>query len=192
LAPDPGRCAEEHEGLRGGRVGIRRTPKPALPDLDELASRKILPFVDHEHAISVAVGSASPVDVNLKLFTLIGRMAMRELWHLWFAGGGDRLPMAPDDRDCPEASDLAQQIVQLVRNNPILLTPCTDEQSVEVGGALIFPNDDGRVEPSGRQLRRCRHRAHGLRLPVPQQIPDDLRRLSVAARRSARAHVPIS
>lgn len=105
---------------------------------DELASGKILPFVDHEHAISVAVGSASPVDVNLKLFTLIGRMAMRGLWHLWFAGGGDRLPIARDDWDCPEASELAQQIVQLVRNNPILLTPFTDEQSVEIGGALIF------------------------------------------------------
>lgn len=105
---------------------------------DELASGKILPFVDHEHAISVAVGSASPVDVNLKLFTLIGRMAMRGLWHLWFAGGGDRLPMARDDWDCPEASELAQQIVQLVRNNPILLTPFTDEQSVDIGGALIF------------------------------------------------------
>lgn len=63
---------------------------------------------------------------------------MRGLWHLWFAGGDDRLPVAQDDWDCPEASELAQQIVQLVRNNPILLTPFTDEQSVEIGGALIF------------------------------------------------------
>ncbi|MDG6095242.1 hypothetical protein LOC54_09015 [Acetobacter sp. AN02] len=105
---------------------------------DELVGGKILPFVDHKHAISIAVASASPVDVNLKLFTLIGRMAMRGLWHLWFAGGNVRLPMARVDWDCPEASELAQKIVQLVRNNPILLTPFTDEQSVEIGVTLMF------------------------------------------------------
>jgi hypothetical protein len=109
-----------------------------FPIWDELVGGKILPFVDHEHAISAAVASASPVDVNLKLFALIGRMAMRGLWHLWFAGGADQLPMAGDDWDCPEASDLAQQIAQLVRNNPILLTPFTDEQSVEIGVPLMF------------------------------------------------------
>lgn len=105
---------------------------------NELVGRKVLPFVDHEHAISVAVASASPVDVNLKLFTLLGRMAMRGLWHLWFAGGADRLPTAREDWESPEASELAQQIVHLVRNNPILLTPFTDEQSVDIGVTLMF------------------------------------------------------
>lgn len=105
---------------------------------DELIRGKILPFVEVEHAISTAVGSASPVDVNLKLFTLLGRMAMRGLWHLWFAGGEDSLPKSRNDWECQEAEKLAQQIVRLVRSNPILLTPIADEQSVEIGLALMF------------------------------------------------------
>ncbi|MGF6509404.1 hypothetical protein [Paraburkholderia sp. 32] len=105
---------------------------------DELLGRKILPFVDKEHAISMAVESASPVDVNLKLFELLGRIAMRGLWHLWFAAGFDPLPTSRDDWNCPEASELAQKIVQLIRNNPILLTPVADEQSIEIGLVLVF------------------------------------------------------
>ncbi|MBN9145696.1 MAG: chemotaxis protein [Novosphingobium sp. 63-713] len=105
---------------------------------DELIGRKILPFVDHEHAISTAVASSSPVDINLKLFTLMGRMAMRGLWHLWFANGGAKLPQARADWDCTEALELAQQIAQLGQNNPILLTPITDEQCVDIGVTLMF------------------------------------------------------
>ncbi|MFM0694114.1 hypothetical protein PQQ64_17640 [Paraburkholderia graminis] len=105
---------------------------------DELLGRKILPFVDKEHAISMAVESASSVDVNLKLFELLGRIAMRGLWHLWFAAGLDSLPTSRDDWDCPEAYELAQKIIQLIRNNPILLTPVADEQSIEIALALVF------------------------------------------------------
>lgn len=104
---------------------------------DELIGRKILPFLDKEHALSNAVNSASPVDVNLKLFEAMGRIAMRGLWHLW-SKGGDTLPASKEDWDCPEAAALAQQLVFLVRNNPILLTPIKDEQSIEIGLVLVF------------------------------------------------------
>ncbi|MDN7715116.1 hypothetical protein [Burkholderia gladioli] len=105
---------------------------------DELFGRKVLPFVDKTHAISMAVDSASPVDVNLKLFELLGSIAMRGLWHLWFAAGTDPLPKSRGDWHCSEANELAQKIVQLIRNNPALLTPIADEQSIEIGLALVF------------------------------------------------------
>ncbi|MFM2279979.1 MAG: hypothetical protein RLZZ444_2210 [Pseudomonadota bacterium] len=105
---------------------------------DALIGEKILPFVDKQHAISVAVNSAASVDVNLKLFETLGRVAMRGLWHLWSMAGMTLLPDVRSDWASPEATDLAQKIVQLIRNNPILITPITDEQAVDVGVALLF------------------------------------------------------
>jgi hypothetical protein len=105
---------------------------------DELIGLKVLPFVDKEHAISMAVDSASSVDVNLKLFELLGRIAMRGLWHLWFAAGPDPLPKSRNDWHVSEANELAQKIVEFIRNNPALLTPIADEQSIEIGLTLLF------------------------------------------------------
>lgn len=105
---------------------------------DALVGEKYLPFFDKQHAISVAVNSAASADVNLKLFETLGRVAMRGLWHLWFKGAAALLPELRSDWESPEASELAQQTVLLIRNNPILLTPITDEQVVDIGVALLF------------------------------------------------------
>lgn len=105
---------------------------------DGLVSEKILPFVETEHAISVAVDTAALVDVNLKLFETLGRIAMRGLWMLWANSGTASLPEHKTDWNSPEAAALAQQIIFLIRNNPILLTPIADAQAVDVAIALLF------------------------------------------------------
>lgn len=105
---------------------------------DALVGEKILSFVDKQHAISVAVNSAASADVNLKLFETLGRVAMRGLWHLWFKAGPAPLPELRSDWESPEATELAQKIVLLIRNNPILMTPITDEQVVDIGVTLLF------------------------------------------------------
>lgn len=103
-----------------------------------LIGEKILPFVDKQHSISVAVNSAASGDVNLKLFETLGRLSMRGLWHLWSKSGTALLPDLRSDWASPEATKLAEQTVMLIRNNPILLSPITDEQVVDVGVALLF------------------------------------------------------
>jgi hypothetical protein len=50
---------------------------------DALLGEKILPFVEAQHAVSAAVDSAAAVDVNVKLFEILGRVGMRGLWMLW-------------------------------------------------------------------------------------------------------------
>lgn len=105
---------------------------------DALIGEKILPFVDKQHAISVAVNSAASVDVNLKLFETLGRVAIRGLWHLWSKSGASLLPELRSDWESPEATKLALQAVLLIRNNPVLLSPITDEQVVDIGAALLF------------------------------------------------------
>lgn len=105
---------------------------------EALIGEKVLPFVETEHAISVAVDSAAPADVNLKLFETLGRMAMRGLWMLWAKSGTSPLPEHKADWDSPEATALAQQIIFLIRTNPILLTPIADSQAVDIAIALLF------------------------------------------------------
>jgi hypothetical protein len=105
---------------------------------DELVSEKILPHVDKLHAISTAVGSSSPVDVNLKLFDLAGRIALHGLWRLWLASGDAHLPVVRDDWDEKQAQDLAQKLVLLARNNPALVSPMQDAQSIDITLGLMF------------------------------------------------------
>lgn len=105
---------------------------------DGLIGEKILPFVEAEHAISVAVDSAAPADVNLKLFETLGRMAMRGLWMLWAKSGTAPLPEHKTDWNSPEATALAQQIIFLIRSNPILFTPIADSQAVDIAITLLF------------------------------------------------------
>ncbi len=105
---------------------------------DGLLGEKILPHVDVQHGISGAVNSASPVDVNLKLFEIMSRIALRGLWMLWAKSGPGLLPEARSDWDAPEARALADQIVQLVRNNPILMTPISDAHSIDIATTVLF------------------------------------------------------
>ena len=41
----------------------------------EFLDRKILPYVGRRHALSFAVNSSEPTDVNLKMFDTLGRLA---------------------------------------------------------------------------------------------------------------------
>lgn len=126
---------------------------------DALVGKKILPFVDVEHAVSVAVNSSSAVDVNLKLFETLGRIAFRGLCCLWSKSGEDPLPLARDNWGIAEADGLAQNIVHLIRNNPTLLNPITDAQVVDITTALLFLAMMGQWQPAaknyvGEMIRR--------------------------------------
>ena len=63
---------------------------------------------------------------------------MRGLWMLWTKSGAAQLPEHRADWNSPEATALAQQIIYLIRANPILLTPIADSQAVDIAIALLF------------------------------------------------------
>ncbi|SHO65799.1 hypothetical protein SAMN02745172_02446 [Pseudoxanthobacter soli DSM 19599] len=105
---------------------------------NELLGRKIIPFVNFKHAVSVAVHSISTVDINLKLFEVLGRLSMRGLWMLWELNGAERCPIRKDGFLHPRVDELARNIVHLIRNNPILLSPISDIQSTDIAVTLLF------------------------------------------------------
>lgn len=102
--------------------------------------QKILPHTSQLYALSSAVKPSCSVDVNLKLFDLLGRLAVTGLWHYWY------LNLLPDNEEsieeiknyCDSIEQYQTAVKQLIANNPILLTPYKDDQAIDVAIASWF------------------------------------------------------
>lgn len=128
---------------------------------DELFETKILPHADVRHALSSAVGSHAALDVNLKLFELVGRLALRGLWLVWELAppngpvvlSNDYLQTLPamiieiTKATVERIDGLCTQLIQIVSNNRALLSPIGDWQAIDIGLAFT--------------LLACRPSAHG-------------------------------
>ncbi|VTU13477.1 hypothetical protein SRS16CHR_00610 [Variovorax sp. SRS16] len=109
----------------------------------EFLGKNVLPYADKTHAVSSAVQGANSVDVNLKLFDLLGRLSMSGIWARWFAS---RLKEKIQERDVSgvdaETSVMAQAhsvflqhmeaAKMLILNNPALRLPATDDQAIDI------------------------------------------------------------
>ena len=119
---------------------------------NEYLASNVFPIVDKLHAVSVAVHAPSGVDANLKLFDVLGRIAVAGLWLRWFGS------LLPEDAD---ASGQAEQIdakyerhleavKQLINNNLQILVPIKDDQAIDVGLAMLLLATD----PDSHQFLR--------------------------------------
>ncbi|PCK09257.1 MAG: hypothetical protein COA42_05220 [Alteromonadaceae bacterium] len=102
---------------------------------------KILPHVQVPYALSHAVRSSCTLDVNLKMFDILGRLAIGAIWSSWSQAQVD------DDSDKFEyfsknISRYQAAITSLINNNPILLTPYKDEQAIDIALALFALSSD--------------------------------------------------
>lgn len=104
---------------------------------DELIGRKVLPHAGTSHGVSMAVASASPVDVNLRMFDLLGRIALRGLWMHWFEQRDATVPVL-GLTPTPEMDALARNLISLVEANPVLLSPISDDQTIDLTLAFMF------------------------------------------------------
>jgi hypothetical protein len=106
---------------------------------DEFIGRKVLPHAERFHALSAAVRTASPLDVNLKLFDLMGRIALHGLWLVWINSPSDDLPrpIRAANRDS-RIDNLAAKLCALIAANPALLTPIADEQIIDLSLGFLF------------------------------------------------------
>ncbi|MGJ8569499.1 MAG: hypothetical protein ACSHXI_02230 [Hoeflea sp.] len=149
--------------LRGDIVGSGRTAEKAslvLNELielhfaiwDELFTKKILPFADVRHGLSTAIGSHASIDINLKLFDMIGRLALRGLWMAWQLSPNPGPVVLTDEvlATYPSAlteeknilvekiDTLCKQLVQIISNNRSLLSPIGDWQAIDIALALTL------------------------------------------------------
>jgi hypothetical protein len=91
--------------------------------------RKILPYVARQHALSLAVNSAEPTDVNLRMFDTLGRLALTGHWMIWLGRFGGR------DLNVQQIAGLRKHVTsgfKMIVNNPSLYLPLMDEQAIEL------------------------------------------------------------
>ncbi|MDO9005017.1 MAG: hypothetical protein Q7V20_16355 [Aquabacterium sp.] len=96
-----------------------------------------LPHVEKKHALSSAIRASNSLDINLKLFDLLGRLGISGVWAYWGA------------RRCVDGEEVMQQkyfqdtweyvsaIKALITNNPALLLPAKDDQAIDISISLL-------------------------------------------------------
>jgi hypothetical protein len=115
---------------------------------DAYLEKSIFPFVDKKHAISQLVSAPCSISINLKLFDILGRLAIKGQWLLHELS--ERYKQ-DEDQEYSELEESLKKVKwavnQLVINNPLLLSPYKDEQAIELAMALHLlyqdSNDDG-------------------------------------------------
>ena len=100
-------------------------------------AEKVIPHTGKLHGLSSAVRSSSGIDVNLRLFDVLGRVAMAGIWSYWKASIAD---IMKDERQLfdDEIRIISFAIKNLISNNPTLLLPFKDEQAIDISLALLF------------------------------------------------------
>lgn len=101
-------------------------------------SLNVNPYVDTLHGISSAINSSNSLDVNLKMFDIIGRVGIDGIWAFW---GADKLQ--PEDPDAKranflEAQENANNIKRLINNNSALFSPASDDQAIDIDIAALL------------------------------------------------------
>ncbi len=111
---------------------------------DCYVDRCLIPYVELKYALSHAVHSPCPIDVNIKLFDVLGRLSVKGHWVL------DSLSKSyaknlPTDRETEDQENLRLRLREITRsinllavNNPILLSPYKDSQAIDIGLALTL------------------------------------------------------
>jgi len=111
---------------------------------DCYVDRCLIPYVEFKYVLSHAVHSPCSIDVNIKLFDVLGRLSVKGHWVL-DSLSKSYAAIPPTDGESDEQEklrlrlrEITKSISLLVVNNPILLSPYKDSQAIDVGLALIL------------------------------------------------------
>lgn len=119
---------------------------------DSYVDRCLIPYVGLKYALSHAVHSPCSIDVNIKLFDVLGRLAVKGHWIL------DSLSKSyaeepPTDGENEEQErlrlrlrDITSSINLLAVNNPMLLNPYKDSQAIDFGLALTLLSNNSELD----------------------------------------------
>lgn len=112
----------------------------------------LIPYVEHKYALSHAVHSPCSIDVNFKLFDVLGRLSIKGHWVL------DSLIKSykvspPIDEESKEQEALrlrlrgiTRSINLLVVNNPLLLSPYKDSQAIDLALTLTLLSGNSELD----------------------------------------------
>jgi hypothetical protein len=84
------------------------------------------------HAISSAVRASCSLDINLKLFDLLGRLGTDGIWAYWGAQRCSNEEVKVKQRMLQETQMYAASVKALLSNNPTLLLPVKEDQAIDI------------------------------------------------------------
>ncbi|MBW2605312.1 MAG: hypothetical protein JRE28_13540 [Deltaproteobacteria bacterium] len=99
---------------------------------------KILPHTHKRHALSVAVQPSCNLDVNLKMFDVLGRLAIGGIWAYWSTQRISKDEAEVLEKMWEEVQSISNAIKQLISNNPTLLLPIKDDQGIDIFIATLL------------------------------------------------------
>lgn len=113
----------------------------------EFVEINVLPHVGKRHALSSAVRGSCSLDINLKLFDLLGRLATNGIWTYWGACRWPDEEAEAKQRGLREAWTFMSSVKALISNNPVLLLPAKDDQAIDIFiAALLLAFDENNHE----------------------------------------------
>jgi len=107
--------------------------------LSRFVETYILPSVDLVDGLASQIPSAASVDINLKMFDLLGRVAILGHWRL--QEQYRRMKVGAEygsEAEIQEIRDIANTIDLMIKNNPVFFSPVSDYQNTEISLALSF------------------------------------------------------
>ena len=112
-----------------------------LPDRDDYISYYVEPRAKMLHGLTSAVPTHASLDINLKLFELIGRVGTRGHWLLHIADRLNQQGNVDQRRAVNKAlRSTAQLVADMIGSNPVLWSPIKDSQSIDINIACLFLN----------------------------------------------------
>ena len=110
------------------------------------------------HGLSAAVPSQASLDVNLRMFDLLGRLGMRGIWHCHMAERVSEVGTEDGKLSVQRRlRHIAQIITNMISNNPILNTPIKDDHAIDVNIACLFLRGVGCIQFIKDWIRRIAH-----------------------------------
>lgn len=98
----------------------------------EFLGKNVLPYADKSHAVSSAVRGSCSLDINLKLFDLLGRLGTDGLWAFWGAQRCTEEETEQREAGLRETYMYAEAAKNLISNNPVLMLPAKDDQAIDI------------------------------------------------------------
>lgn len=119
----------------------------------------VMPHVGKTHALSSATRGNCSLDINLKLFDLLGRLALDGAWAYW---GWLRCPEDDVEKRTSmqnETLGYVDAVKKIILNNPVLLLPAKDDQAIDISIALsllrVADEDESIKSWLGEMIGRC-------------------------------------
>jgi hypothetical protein len=112
------------------------------------------------HGLSSAVRGSCSLDINLKLFDLLGRLATDGIWAYWGACRYSNEEEEAKQRGLHDVWMSMSSVKALISNNPALFLPAKDDQAIDIFiAALLLTFDEKNYDYVQRWLAEMLGRA---------------------------------